>query len=79
MFCSHCGAQADGNFCWSCGSRLKAGAPIPAQSTPEPIADCVVLAEIVSDDRRAPPPPPPADAVWHDEHRYQVLLHFPDV
>lgn len=25
MFCSHCGVQASGNFCYQCGSRLSAG------------------------------------------------------
>jgi hypothetical protein len=29
MFCSSCGAEATGNFCWKCGSPLK-DAPAPA-------------------------------------------------
>jgi hypothetical protein len=34
MYCSHCGAKAEGNFCWSCGARLGAdGGAAPALET----------------------------------------------
>lgn len=41
MFCSECGVEAAGKFCWSCGRRLKqqpATANGP-QKLPEPAVD----------------------------------------
>jgi hypothetical protein len=34
MYCSYCGAKAEGNFCWSCGARLGTdGGAAPALET----------------------------------------------
>ena len=38
MFCSNCGAEAGGNFCWKCGQRLQEGsAPQPVPPGPPPL------------------------------------------
>jgi hypothetical protein len=77
MFCSHCGKKAEGNFCWACGARLQLG-----PSTPEPPSH---LAVVEPDAQGLPELLPIKDAVptaaeaWHDEIRYRVLLHFPQV
>ena len=41
MFCSNCGANAEGNFCWQCGSKLQGGAGRTAEpvETDSPIFD----------------------------------------
>jgi hypothetical protein len=37
MFCSECGVQADGKFCWSCGKPLVQGG-LPLTKTPSDVA-----------------------------------------
>ena len=43
MFCSQCGAQAQGRFCWNCGAALTQGgaaaAPAAAQTPPQAAPD----------------------------------------
>jgi hypothetical protein len=34
MFCSECGAQADGRYCWSCGKPLRQEAPADVPTLP---------------------------------------------
>jgi hypothetical protein len=38
MFCSECGVEASGNFCWKCGSRLRHQGPID-RDAPAPHED----------------------------------------
>lgn len=88
MYCSNCGAEAEGNYCWNCGNPLQrpgsgspttrpAGASGPDGDGPPPLSPPSGV---------APPPfpqniasaPRPAES-WHDEYRYDVLLHFEEV
>jgi len=39
MFCSHCGKEATGKFCWNCGAPLHAGAGKSQPAPPTPAAD----------------------------------------
>ncbi len=69
MFCSNCGAEAEGNFCWKCGARLNAGPGQPGQAsaTPQPGAPPV------------PPPLPETPRDWSHEVVYEKLIRVPEV
>ena len=77
MFCSNCGAEATGNFCWRCGTAL-AGAPAPGPAPPGRPA-----APPPSGPPQPGPPPPPSaartDEEWAHETRYEALVAIPEV
>jgi hypothetical protein len=65
MFCSVCGKEATGEFCWNCGAPLHAGGgaqPAPGAATAPPAALS---------------PPVPAD--WQNEVDYETLIRNPEV
>lgn len=39
MFCSECGKQADGKFCWNCGAPLQGGGGAQPQASAAPATD----------------------------------------
>jgi hypothetical protein len=67
MFCSECGKESTGKFCWNCGAPLHAGGgtqPAPPAAVP-------------SQPPAAAPPPVPAD--WQYEVDYETLIRNPEV
>jgi hypothetical protein len=64
MFCSECGAAADGKFCWKCGTPLHGGG----------VATAVATTEVASP---APAPTPPPTLDWSAEIRYDVVVAQP--
>lgn len=64
MFCSECGAQAEGKFCWKCGHPLHAGG-----AGGSAVATLAVVAK--------PEPEPLQD--WSQELRYDILCAQPAV
>ena len=66
MFCSQCGAEASGNYCWRCGAALGEG------DDPSPATPAVASAP-------APSTPPPAGLDWSAETRYDALVAIPEV
>ncbi len=64
MFCSECGKEATGKFCWNCGSALHAG----AAESPSPATPAAPVAA---------PSPPAAD--WQNEVDYETLIRNPAV
>lgn len=75
MFCSECGAEAGGKFCWKCGSRLTFGPAAEAGPQSQPAH--------VSDVPSSPPGPPPlpgsSAAAWHEDLCYERLIAIPEV
>jgi hypothetical protein len=66
MFCSQCGKESTGKFCWNCGAPLHAGGevqPAPAAATPAPAAAI----------------PAPALTDWQNEVDYETLIRNPEV
>lgn len=45
MFCSNCGKEAQGNFCWSCGAPLDAGAELENVELTEVVVDWTELTD----------------------------------
>src|ERR1700683_615350 len=64
MFCSECGAKAEGKFCSECGTPLARRTPPIA--APLPSATPVRPLSVVPTD-------------WSDEIRYDVIVRQPDV
>jgi hypothetical protein len=85
MFCSHCGEKAEGNFCWSCGTRLKQLPSAQEAQNASRAGEQALLADIEHQGSRLPElvpiedEPAASETVWHNEIRYRVLLHFPEV
>ena len=77
MFCSNCGADATGNYCWRCGTALAGAAGPPAAQPARPPAPPP------SGPPQPGPPPPPtaprADEDWAHETRYDALVAIPEV
>lgn len=63
MFCSQCGKQSSGNFCWSCGSPLHQ--PEAAISSAAPASPNTAPANDPQD--------------WSNETDYETLLQIPEV
>jgi hypothetical protein len=66
MFCSECGAAADGKFCWKCGTPLHGGGVATATAT-------------VASPAPAPTPTPPPTLDWSAEIRYDLVVAQPVV
>ncbi len=69
MFCTNCGEKASGRFCAFCGT------PIASTWQPDNGSDSGSHSVSCS----TPASTSTAVADWHDECRYQVLIHFPEV
>jgi hypothetical protein len=70
MFCSQCGAKADGRFCWKCGAPLQGGGESGEVAGPvEPAAPGAL----------AVPAEPAAPADWSHETQYKTLMAVPEV
>jgi len=65
MFCSECGAQASGRFCWRCGARVTGG--------DQPASSSATAAAVAPGHSHAPV------ADWSQETRYDALLSIPAV
>lgn len=72
MFCSECGSEAQGKFCWNCGTPLLQGQA--ASSTPEPAS-----LELVGVDTSGPSVLPIEWLDWSEEIQYETLLKHPEV
>ena len=72
MFCSECGSEAQGKFCWNCGTPLSQGQA--ESSTPEPVP-----LELVEVGASGPSILPIEWLDWSEEIRYETLLKHPEV
>lgn len=68
MFCSECGKEATGKFCWNCGAPLHApsGSATATDTPPEPVT-------------AAPTPSPGPALSWRQDVDYERLLKTPEV
>ncbi len=46
MYCSKCGSEASGNFCWSCGTALQQGSATPFVGDWSELVDYATLVQI---------------------------------
>ncbi|KAK2685897.1 hypothetical protein QWA68_015020 [Fusarium oxysporum] len=64
MFCSECGEEADGRFCWNCGSKLREGASVNRTMSSTTTSSATVTLPT---------------KLWHQEINYDTLIKLPEV